>query len=86
MALQRGGEMSSRFRAGASVAYAGRRRRVRQVLDTEAVLLGLDSGQEVAADPLRSRLLDSLTLGATSPEPVDELRYDEALGRIARGA
>jgi len=70
--------MSSRFRAGASVAYAGRRWRVRQVLDTEAVLLSSDSGQEVAADPLRIRLLDSPTLGATSPGPVDELRYDEA--------
>ncbi|HKM61189.1 MAG TPA: hypothetical protein VJY39_01745 [Acidisphaera sp.] len=47
-------------------------------MDTEAVLLSSDSGQEVAADPLRIRLLDSLTPGATSPGPVDELLYDEA--------
>ena len=47
-------------------------------MDTEAVLLSSGSGQEVAADPLRIRLVDSLTLGATSRGPVDELHYDEA--------
>src|SRR5271166_691183 len=44
----------------------------------ETVLLRSDTGQELAADPMRIRLPDSPTLKATSSRPVDELRYDEA--------
>src|SRR5271166_4632091 len=70
--------MSAPFRTGISVVYAGARWQVLHVLDAETVLLRSDTGQELAADPMRIRLPDSPTLKATSSRPVDELRYDEA--------
>src|SRR5271165_2936304 len=70
--------MSAPFRTGISVIYAGARWQVLHVLDAETVPLRSDTGQELAADPVRIRLPDSPTLKATSSRPVDELRYDEA--------
>src|SRR5271165_5424264 len=59
--------MSAPFRTGISVVYAGARWHVLHVPDAETVLLRSDTGQELAADPMRIRLPACPTLKATSP-------------------
>ncbi len=70
--------MASQFGAGTLVEYAGARWRVQRVLGVETVLLRSDTGEEVAADPLKVQLPEALT--ATEPQkvPINELHYSEA--------
>ena len=70
--------MGSRFSIGAQGTYAGSCWRVERVLGAEAVLLRSETGEEVAADPLRIGLRDVPRLVAASASLVDETLYDEA--------
>ncbi len=70
--------MSSPFGAGTLVEYAGARWRVLRMLGVETVLLRSDTGEEVAADPLK---LQQPATTAPVPSPVltiNELRYSQA--------
>ena len=66
------------FSIGSEVSYAGARWRVARVLGADAILLCSDTGDEVAADPLRVAFLNAPALGGPATGIVDEMRYDDA--------
>jgi len=83
LALQRGAEMASPFSIGTQVTYAGASWRVQRVLGAEAVLLRSDTGEEVAADPLRIGSQENPRPAAGSPSLVDQRLYDDADWAVA---
>lgn len=70
--------MSSQFGAGTLVEYAGAQWRVLRVLGVETVLLRSDTGEDVAANPLKLRQPATTTLAPSPVLTINELRYSEA--------
>src|SRR5438046_2968492 len=70
--------MPPSFSPGIAVEYARARWRVLRVLGAESVLLGSDTGEEVAADPLKIRLPDGRSPTTPRHPSLDEPHYSEA--------
>src|SRR5271166_3047792 len=78
LALPREARCRRRFERGSRSSMRGRAGRCCTCWPPRRLCFVSDTGQELAADPVRIGFPDSATLKATSSRPVDELRYDEA--------